>query len=564
MKFKSLPFIAAAMLSLASCSSDEPAQVTGNETGTSYLNVSINLPSVVNAGSRASNQTNDQFEDGEASEYAVNKAHLVIFQGTSEATATVKNIYEMTTLKPWNQQSTIDNVTTTAQTVQQINDAPADDLWLLIVINDNEAENRFKNGTKFSDLTTSASDMDFRKNGFFMTNAPLYKSGNAQTLVKIAKEDIKSTEEAALGATALQVYVERAVAKIQVVDKNTAGETNKIDLPSDDGTGEGPAERKDYTATITGWALDLTNTKSFVVRNVSDFASWKDLASKITGAQSGTRFYSSSNERIYWAIDPNYDASPAAGDLYSIVEDDNKYSKFTNTPGSYVYCRENTFNVAHQLRNESTRVIMKAEFKPENAANASTFYTIGLSNTIYTVDGMRKYIISKAVELLENKKDPKKYFVDGTQTVSKSRGKHKLSPADIKYGDSQETATSLSDTEIGILNNALGNDEEGNINTFLNGECYYVARVQHFGDTYTPWIPGSAAYGNDENVDNNYLGRYGVLRNNWYTLEVTGIKSLGKPEIPEAPSTPDDENKYYISVRCNVHAWAKRVQDVVL
>lgn len=562
MKFKSLPFIAAAaMLSLASCSSDEPAQNPGSETGTSYLNVSINLPSVDADGSRA-DQSNDQFDDGEASEYAVNKAHLVIFQGESEAEAVVKNIYEMTTLKPWNQQSSIGNVTTTAQTVQTINDAPTDDLWVLIVLNDNDAKTHFAKGTKFSDLTGVARDMDFTANGFFMTNAPLYIGGEAKTLVKIAKEDIKSTQEAAMGSTAINVYVERAVAKVQVIDKNTEG-SNKIEnLPFDNG--EGAAVQKNYTATITKWAIDLTNNKSYLVRNVSKFNSWKGLESTVPGAKTGTRFFSSSTERIFWAIDPNYDKEPADGDLYSLVADKNKDTKFTTDPGKYVYCRENTFNVAHQNRHETTRVILKAEFKAEGETKASTFYTCGQSNTIYNKDGLRQYIISKAVELLEGKNDPAKYFVDGTETVSKTRGKHKLSPADVKYGNTAETAAALSDTEIETLNNALGSDAEGkNIITYLNGECFYVARVQHFGETYTPWIPGSEAYGT-ENVEDNYLGRYGVLRNNWYSLEVSGIKSLGKPDVPEAPTTPDDENKYYISVRCNVHSWAKRVQNVVL
>lgn len=568
MKFKSLPFIAAAaMLSLASCSSDEPAQNPGSETGTSYLNVSINLPSVDADGSRAEGdpyegQGNDQFEDGEASEYAVYKAHLVIFKGDSEATAVVKNIYEMTTLKPWNQQTSIGNVTTTAQTVQKINDAPADDLWVLIVLNDNNAKTHFANGTKFSDLTGVASNMDFSENGFFMTNAPLYISGEAKTLVKIAKEDIKSTQEAALSSTAIKVYVERAVAKVQVIDKNTEG-SNKIEkLPFDNG--EGAAVQKNYTATITKWAIDLTNNKSYLVRNVSDFSDWKGLESKVPGAKTGTRFFSSATQRIFWAKDHNYNTNPAEGDLYSLVDDKNKDTKFTTDPGKYVYCRENTFNVAHQNRNETTRVILKAKFKAEGETEASTFYTFGQSNTIYNKEGLRQYIISKAVELLDGKKDRAKYFVDGTQTVSKTRGKHKLSRADVKYGETAESAEALSEAEIQILNDAFGSDAEGkNINTYLNGECFYVARVQHFGETYTPWIPGSATYGT-ENVDDNYLGRYGVLRNNWYSLEVSGIKTLGKPDVPEAPTTPDDENNYYISVRCNVHSWAKRVQNVVL
>lgn len=549
MKFKAIMASAVAMLSLAACSSDEPANKGGGtEGGTSYLNVSINLPSVDATGSRSNE--NDQFDDGEASEYRVNKAHLVIFEGETEAAAKVKNIYEMTTLKPWNLEgTTTDNVTTTAQTVQQINDAPADNLWVLIVLNDNDALTHFAQGKTFAELTGVASEMDFCKNGIFMTNAPLFTGTGARTLVKITKEDIKSTQEAALASPAVNIYVERGVAKVQLLDKN-AGESNLIkNIPSINGE---DAQAKNYVAEIQKWAIDITNNKSFIVRNVSEFANWKDLASKITGAMTGTRFYSSSSNRIYWAIDPNYDEYKRA-DFYSLFDDDAKESKFTNEPGGYVYCRENTFDVANQNRNQTTRLIIKATFKPVDAENASTFYTLGASNTIYDAPAMRKFVTAKAVELLEDKKDAAKYTVDGSETVSKTRGDHSLATTDVKYD-----GVALSQAEIDILNNAIGT-----IHTYLNGECFYVARVKHFGDTYTPWISGSPAYGETDR-DDNYLGRYGIVRNNWYALEVSGIATLGNPDVPETPTTPDDENKYFISVKCNVHSWAKRVQDVKL
>lgn len=551
MKFKSLPFIAAAaMMSLASCSSDEPAQPAGNETGTSYLNVSINLPTVASNGGRS---LNDVFDDGEASEYAVKKAHLVIFQGATEADAEVKNVYEMTTLKPWNLEgTTTDNVTTSAQTVQKINEAPADNLWALIVLNDANATNDFAKGTKFSDLTGKASTTNLNSDGFFMTNAPLFENNAAKTLVKIVKDNIKPTAEAAQTAPAVNIYVERALAKVQLIDKN-AGESNQIkDIPSIEGDKD--AVSKTYVSNIEKWALDLTNESSFLIRNVSDFSTWKGLASKIEGAQTGTRFYSLSSNRIYWAIDPNYDTD-AGGDasLYSLYGDKDKESKFANAAGASVYCRENTFDVAHQNQNQTTRVVIKATFKPVGVEKATTFYTIGASNTIYNLDGIRKFVKAKCIELFKDKNDPAKYEIDGSATVSKDRGPHTLAGSEIKYdGDA------LSTEEIATLNNAIGT-----INTYLNGECFYVARIQHFGETYTPWVPGSAAYGT-EDVDNNYLGRYGVVRNNWYTLEVSEIKTLGSPIVPEPKPTPDDENNYYISVKCNIHSWAKRVQNIKL
>lgn len=64
----------------------------------------------------------------------------------------------------------------------------------------------------------------------------------------------------------------------------------------------------------------------------------------------------------------------------------------------------------------------------------------------------------------------------------------------------------------------------------------------------------------DGNKDEKFLGRYGVLRNNWYDLGINSISGVGSPVIPKAPDTPDDELESFISVRINVLSWAKRTQ----
>lgn len=66
------------------------------------------------------------------------------------------------------------------------------------------------------------------------------------------------------------------------------------------------------------------------------------------------------------------------------------------------------------------------------------------------------------------------------------------------------------------------------------------------------------------NQAGNYLGRYGVLRNNWYTVNVEGIKKIGSPVVPEVTGDPDDELAAYISVKINVLSWAKRTQGATL
>ncbi len=547
MNFKSIFSAVALSALMVGCSSDDLPDNPGAEGGeatSGYVNIAINLPSVDAQGSRAG-QENDNFDDGLASEYAVTSAHLVLFNSDKEDEAVVRGVFTFKDLKPWNEDATIENVTTSAKSVIKI-DAPSNmDFGALVVLNDPKAVEHFTIGKSFKDLFGASSVVgeSVMNNGgkFFMTNAPMYTAGTGKTLATIRSNQVYNSYESALQATPIEIFVERGVAKVNV--------TTAADLKNDveiDGT--------TYQATVIGWSLDITNKKSYMVRNIEGFDTWKDY----TSATKGLRFYSTASNRIYWAIDPNYDDAMDGDDAY-VAENFNKITTVGNRSGDDpVYVLENTFSVANQRRTRTTRAIIKASFAPEGG-QAADFYQVGSSNTIYDQEGMRNVVIAQAVKVIEGKNDSGKYTFSENTSVSASAGSHELSVGDVLYD-----GVALSEAEIGTLNDAIGT-----INFFKDGVCYYVARIQHFGNEYTPWTAGDPTYGETlaggkEQADRNYLGRYGVVRNNWYELQISEIKHLGHPDIPEAPNTPDDENEYYVSFKVNVHAWAKRVQNVIL
>lgn len=87
---------------------------------------------------------------------------------------------------------------------------------------------------------------------------------------------------------------------------------------------------------------------------------------------------------------------------------------------------------------------------------------------------------------------------------------------------------------------------------------------------YTPWTSDGAAsnttdaYGTAPDSERDYLGRYGMVRNNWYDVNVTAFKSLGSPVVPDAKVTTSDDNESeekWISFQVKVLSWAKRTQD---
>ena len=116
------------------------------------------------------------------------------------------------------------------------------------------------------------------------------------------------------------------------------------------------------------------------------------------------------------------------------------------------------------------------------------------------------------------------------------------------------------------LKAAAGTDPIVGIATYKSGESYYIARIKHFGDAATPWKEGDPTYGDNDDINNNkYLGRYGVLRNNWYELTVGKVSGPGTPDVPTIkPTEPDDESYKYISVSVKILSWAKRSDTVDL
>lgn len=129
--------------------------------------------------------------------------------------------------------------------------------------------------------------------------------------------------------------------------------------------------------------------------------------------------------------------------------------------------------------------------------------------------------------------------------------------ADLFAGET-ESATNNLNTKLGL----------GTIIQYTGGIAYYPIRIKHFGDDLTPWDKAKVTdpkkpYGNPADED-KYLGRFGVLRNNWYNITVNTIKNVGSAVVPEVDFDKDnkpDEIEQYISVRINVLSWAKRNQS---
>lgn len=580
-KFFALAFAA---LTLGACSSDdvvdEQRGPEWNAEGQGYINLAINLPS------QPASRANDDYDDGTPEEYDVKNATLILFSDGK-----VNSAYSMDLNFALDGSS--DNITTTARITQQINSMTGT-IEALVVLNNNGVFTVGEKGAltvggstaigmSLENLNKAISDnigtnKNWHNNGFLMSNAVLAtapgganaSTGSAKTLVPIDASKIYKTEAEASNNPAANIYVERAEAKVTV--------TNNLSGTTTDGS------KMAYE--IDGWCLDNTNNTSKLVRTVSGFEEWKGYASNAgTAPEDLYRFVGSTAVgtnvaetaettetyyRIYWGDDYNYTATEA-GALTTVggqtVADGSLINDIDgNTPQ---YCFENTTDLATMRENNCTRVVVKASFNG--------------GNPFYTVDGDRATVWTAANAAAEAASRIVADAAFQTWASTNVQAGQTLESTDLVVtlsntaGDATVTAVTLTEAGRAKLNADadfatakavdLGN-ENIDLKYYDNGEAYYSVWVSHFGEDGTPWNGGETQTPSAGNIyhdsDQNYLGRWGMLRNNWYEVNLTGIRSLGEPTVSKATGDTIDKLESFISAQINVLSWTKRTQDAEL
>ena len=579
MKIKHLFGLAVIAAMTASCSSNEDLGTAGpgtgtNEAGVGYAIFTINLPSV--SGTRAADAGGAEMNEGTEEEYAVKSATALIFQKYGSDEGSYKFVESVTLpIDGWKDDST-DGITTTSKKLvaKLTNVDTKNDYSVLILLNNNKTGGGAKvelptAGQSYNDwnskiLTPSVTDLA-ASGDFYMANAPLKGSADSPaTLVSIDKNKIYASEAEANKTTndcAATVYVERGVAKMTVADPGTKTVKNKA-----------TSTDTQSKVTFSKWALDITNKKTYAVHNIDGLS--KDFPAIWT-----TKRFTGTNNRVYWGTDPNYNLAELntndakRKEEFNFITAPSEINKdFTNTTNTNpVYCLENTFNLANMYQGQTTRVIFKATYTPKDDAGTplaeqdGTFYTIGNMTTILKEADLKKAVDAAATSVLSG------CTVDYTNL--KTEGSHVITLTDIKDPTGK---TLVADTvysgmtgtqivkeindKLGLIDGAGHAEAMVGINTYAQGVTYYIARVKHFG-SLTPWNSGES-YGTD---NLKYLGRYGMLRNNWYELTVGNVYGPGYPGVPPVdPNQPDDENEKYLSVSVKILSWAKRSDTVDL
>lgn len=544
---KKLMTMGLAALMLAGCSSDDIVSDGGQGgagKGTAYVGLKLQLPSV--KGSQGSRAT--EFEVATSDENKVSNLTVVFLDKTSNKVKQVVGIDGTQLFWTDDKGTGIGTVAETPVIKVDFKDA----CNMLVLVNNKLSETDsivtftkeeepalFPNTPLTVDMTKLISTQ-----GFFMSSAVLKGEGNtASYFVNVTPQATEAAAQAA--ASDNVVYVERAVAKVKVNAWNNWTYTINYDGAAED--------FKNSTVKITNWNLDVTNKNFYPVRKFTD--SWLSLDS---------RFFENTYTptRVYWSETPgyaNYDA-----DNYTVLTN----MTTTEDLNAAQYCPENTFQVKNMQHRQTTRVLFQATYTPNKVMKVQTDGNYTLTTTTVT-EGTTWYRVGNSSDA---------WLHDDLCAYIKSILGYEVTLTNVQAG---KHAFASSNTE-GTVNNVLKKDGEskvlggdldklnkalGQLTTFVNGVCYYQTRIRHFNDEQTPWKNNfNYITGSSTTLDKDYLGRYGVVRNNYYELTLNKVAAPGAPTIDELKpgEDPDDVQNYYIQATIKILDWAKRTQDVNL
>ena len=299
--------------------------------------------------------------------------------------------------------------------------------------------------------------------------------------------------------------------------------------------------------------------------------------------------------RTYWGEDMNYSGND--GLQFKTHANRNSINWLTLGSTTPMYCAENTFNVANMKDDCTTSVLVRLQlnnggdfyttsvtgsdviFQPpmndltEEGTSASSSFARRRSNLV-TYDGtniatiddyLRQWLMEQSADLRAwvrdyagNESKHLKIIVSGDAETGLATAT--LSQTAQSSGTGYTDFETMKPTLQGLLNGLT-------IKFYDDGYCYYRVLIRHFDDTQTPWSSTAAMSDNTTGEvysgdAEKYLGRYGMVRNNWYNISINSVTHVGSPIIPPLTTNADDKVEQLLNATLRISGWEKHDQNL--
>ena len=494
----------AAVLLFASCKNDK--NQPKNEAGDAYVSFTFNLPQDGTRAGVADETAGNEYAGTEA-EQEIKAVRVVLYDPASGAAKYAFDYNITTDAGTKLPAGEIAGTATAAKFTTKAKEVVSQDYLMLAIINPS---------AKVKTATDEGKTLREAQAAVETTVDELSAAGimmsNEQGLVKVAPSNMKDDAATAEGAP-VSVSVDRILAKVFV-----GGEAK---VP----TGAKFSNIK--------WQLNTTNKKTFIYRQFGQVATATVNEFKIeTAGDQSKRF-----DR--YAQDPNFSGAFNEADFTYLEGTPELKGAFGYDDANGQYCLENTMEANSQIVQQTTSFILSGTWTPANHDQDGITFTEG--NTWFSYQGftfteteMKKYIAEANDEAKKDKAE-----INGTPVGFKAALKKLLEMIDcpVKVADGT------------ITQSFVAYDIKG----YHKGVCYYQTNlIRHFNDSQS-----NAAMG---------YGRYGVVRNNIYKINVKSISQPGEPTVVNDKDNgkKDDPSKVFVAFDVTINPWIVRTQDISL
>ena len=555
---------------MSACSSDNDNEGGATKPGSDPQYLAVNIVNVGTTPTRAGD-----YENGTTEESTIKKVRFYFFNGDGSPYLIKPTGSEVTGGENvnWLEVSNPTDATTTpgsSTSVEKITNAvlvingvqSAAPSAIVAVVNPETVDAATLNNggqMRLSELRKNAvgskfynTDASGKVTDFLMSNS-VYVNAGTDVCASLVAGHVK-TSEADAKTNPVDLYVERVAAKVTAdfdlnafeVGNGTNWDTNKY------GTKTAVGKIGDYNvyAVIDGWGLADENGKAEVEKQVE--TTWAD------GTLGITPWTTYDYRRCFW--ENSVDFSSGTGSNRPV---NHPFNDFKAKKQDVLYTLPNTplSPITDKNENYVTKFLVAATLKYEDGAH--NWHTADICRyngvEILGVDNLKTQValtFSKYYTSTDNGTTHTQLTKDDiafTEPTTSSMKSYQVTPTlvDAPAGTTKKYYTKSSTgayTEVpeGEVNAAIGADK-AEIRT--DGKAYYYVPIRHLA------------------TDPTTLGYYGVVRNHFYKITLSGITGFGTPVYnPDKeidPTVPTYSNTY-LAARVQVLQWRVVNQNVNL
>ncbi len=516
---------------MTACSNEDEMNENEPAKGNAQMQIQLTIANNANSSSTRA-ETTTPTELGTENEYAISTITVVL----ADANNIAKHVYKNISVKTAADGATGSNIKTVASQPFAV-EAGNYKVYVLANYEDGYMTPVIANST---DMATTV----FTVSSYTGTSCPLatakkFLMTNTTEPVTSTISSTSTTQEIESNGSETQngktvnlvnVTLERSVAKVTFKNQSTTAfdvkDANNVKIA---------------TATIGGVDLINLNSQMYLIRKDVTYTSLN-----VTGI---------GYTDLYYAQDPNYttgwdDAWATSG---------NPFYNATGNPASFnkdntvFYCLENTMGATQQQNGLTTGVVYKVKYEPEanKYTKLSTTTTAGdlysqKFKAVVEANNAAEESGSKDETILEtmfDKIESSPSFFVYSELIFASEYAAKMYKA-ISLNSTSDAAAIITAYQ------GYKASTQEDITFYEDGYCYYTAWIRHNTATGAGVMEA---------------GKYGVIRNHWYDIQVANIKKLGYDQPTyEDPTNPDDKSDVFLQIKVTINPWRYISQQVDL